>query len=155
MFESVKLSFFRQVVLIVFCVLLPGFIYGALLFYGQNRSKPNVGNQMSRVVGLQDIEGVTYSVLRNGAGQFEKCVSESGREFCLSLLGEQVSSSFPGQTCSVPHTPECSSSGADDADEGSKDFIAQLRILTAGCMGLAVAFVCMFVGTQLRRVAAA
>ena len=155
MFESVKHSFFRQVILVIFCVMLPGFIYGALLFFGQYSSKSYVSGQMSRVVGLQNVEGVSYSILRNWPGQFEKCVGERGRELCFSLLGQQVAGGFSGQACSIANATESPDHGARDTDESGQDFIAQARILAAGCMGMVVAFVCMFVGTQLRRVAAA
>ena len=145
MLESVKLTFFRKLVLIVFCVMCPGFIYGTLLFIGQNRSELDVGSEMSRVVRLQDVEGVSYSVLLNRPAELEKCVSERGRELCLRLLGEQVSRGVSGQSAAVPDTAQ----GASYSDESGPNLIRHFRVLLAGAMGIAVAFVGVWVGVRI------
>ena len=145
MIESVKLSFFRKITLVVFCVMLPGFIYGALLFIGQDRPEFDVGDEMSRVGRLQDMEGITYSVLLNRPAEFDRCVSERGSELCLRLLGEQVARGFSGESSAVPHA----SHSASHTNQRGPDFIRHFRILLAGAMGIAIAFVGVWVGSRI------
>lgn len=145
MFESIELTFLRKVVLLVACVLLPGFIYGVLLLLGQDRSEFDVRSKVARVVFLQDVKGPTDAVFLNRPGEFQKCVRERGREFCLRLLSEKIAGSLAGELGAVPDPTE----SASDSDQRSPDFIGYLRYFVAGLMGIGIALVGVVVGVVL------
>jgi hypothetical protein len=145
MFESVELTFFRKVVLVIACVMLPGFIYGFLLLLGQDRSQFDVRGEVSRIVFLQDVEGAAHAVFVNRPGEFKKCVSERGREFCLRLLSEKIAGSLAGEFGPVPNATD----GASDANQRSPNFIGHLRYVVAGVMGIVLALVCAGVGAAV------
>ena len=90
MLESIELTFFRKITHLVACVLLPGFIYGVLLSLGQDRPQLDVSHQVARVVILQDTDGFPNAFFLNRPGQFDQCVRERGRKFCLGLLSEKI-----------------------------------------------------------------
>ena len=145
MFESIELTFFRKVVLLVACVLLPGFVYGVLLLLGQDRPEPNVRYEVARVVGLENVQRLPFSGFGDAPAEFEQCVSERGRELCLRLLGEQVSRGFSGQLGAVDDAAK----GAGNSDKGGPQFIGQARFLVAGFVGIAVALCCTMVGVRI------
>ena len=149
MFESIELTFFRKVVLLVACVLLPGFVYGVLLFLGNDRPKFDVSHQVTRVVFLQDLNGPANAFFLNRPGQFDQCVRERGRELCLRLLSEQIAGSLAGQPRSVPGAAETAGESAHNTDQGDPDFLAQARLLAAGFMGIAIALCCTLVGADM------
>ena len=149
MFEPIKLSFFRQIIIVVFCVLLPGFIYGILLLFGQDRAELDVGHEVARVVFLQDMKGSADAIFLNRPGEFEDCVRERGREFCLRLLSEKIASSLAGELGSIPDAAKRANNRSSRSDQSSPNFIAQLRYLTAGLIGITVALCCMWAGVRI------
>ena len=155
MFESIELTFFRKITHLVACVLLPGFIYGVLLSLGQDRPQLDVSHQVARVVILQDTDGFPNAFFLNRPGQFDQCVRERGRKFCLGLLSEKIAGALPGESGAVPNATESAGHGGNSSYEGAPDGLAHWRILSAGLMGIVGALVCMAEGTQLRRISAA
>ena len=116
MFKSIELTFFRKIALVVFCVMLPGFVYGVLLLLCQDRPQFDVRSEVARVVFLQDVEGAANAVFLNRPGQFDECVRERGSELCLRLLSEKVAASLAGDFGAEPSASKASEDGASNAD---------------------------------------
>ena len=145
MFESIELTFFKRIILVVACVILPGFIYGFLLLLGQDRSQFDVRGEVPRIVFLQDVEGAAHAVFLNRPGEFKKCVSERGREFCLRLLSEKIAGSLAREFGPIPNATD----SASDANQRGPNFISHLRYVVAGLMGICIALVCAGVGAAI------
>jgi len=98
MAKTIELSFCRKLVMVFLCVMLPGFLYGVLLFLGNYSPQFQVSGKMNGVIILKDMQRPAFSSIRDLGMEFNKCVGERGRELCLCLLGEQVLRGLTGKS---------------------------------------------------------
>lgn len=71
MAKTIELSFFRKNVLVLFCVMLPSCLYGALLFLGNNSSQFKVCGKMNRVIILKDMQRCTFASIGDLGVEFD------------------------------------------------------------------------------------
>lgn len=144
--KTMESALFRKFVLVFLGVLIPGFVYGWLLFLGEHCAEFQIRSEMPGVVFVEDFDSPPFaSVVARLGVEFEQCVRERSGESCLALLGEQVLSGLSGQ-----------SGAQQNADQAAnypyycfQSTQEILRGLVAGVIGIAIALSCVAFGYSL------
>lgn len=146
--EAISSSFLGKVALIFICVMLPGALYGSLVFLGDEQAKLQVRSGVHSKIILQDVHRAPFSYVVDLGVQFEQCVSERRRELCLGLLGEQVLRCLTREK----GTDTNAQYRAAYADQGAGRFTRQAGLLLSGFGGIFFALLCVWVGWIVRDV---
>ena len=144
--KAIEGSFFRKLIFVFLCVTLPGGVYGLLLFLGNYNPQFQICSEVRWEILLKDEERTPFAGIGNLGVKFDECARESGREFCLGLLGQQVLRGLTRQPSAIPSSDNRASDGYDSAN----DFIRHFRLLLMVAGGILVSLSGIWVGWTMR-----